>query len=99
MASGREWQGAQFGESAAELVLPGLALWQMQGEAALFASDASGQGEEAPQQGFGGRHRLAQTDARGPAGEVVGHYLYGQPGGVGWEVSRACRCRRILYLK
>ena len=60
----------------------------MQGEAAGLAGDASGQGEEAPPQGFGGRHQLAQTDARGPAAQVVGHYLYGRPSGVGLEAAR-----------
>ena len=29
-----------------------------------------------------------QTDARCPAGEVVGHHLYRQPGGVGGEAAR-----------
>ena len=35
-----------------------------------------------------GHHLLAQTDARCPAGEVVGHHLYRQPGGVGGEAAR-----------
>ena len=30
--SGRKWQGAQSGQGAAEVVLLGPALWQMQGE-------------------------------------------------------------------
>ena len=33
-------------------------------------------------------HRLAQADARGPAGQVVGHDLHRQPGGVGGKTSR-----------
>ena len=34
------------------------------------------------------RHLLAQTDARCPASEVVGHHLDRQPGGVGGEAAR-----------
>ena len=52
------------------------------------AGDPSGQGEEPPPEGLGGHHLLAQTDARCPAGEVVGHHLYRQPGGVGGEAAR-----------
>ena len=61
---------------------------EVQGEAAGLARDATGQGEEASPEGLGGCRRLAQTDARGPASEVVGHHLDGQPGGVGGEASR-----------
>ena len=50
--------------------------------------EPSGQGEEAPPEGLGGRHRLAQADARCPAGQIVGHDLDGQPGGVGGEAAR-----------
>ena len=32
-----------------------------------------------PPQGLGGHHRLAQTDARRPACQVVSHHLDGQP--------------------
>ena len=60
----------------------------MQGEAAGLARDASGQGEEASSEGLGGCHRLAQTEARRPAGQVMGDDLYGQPGGVGGKASR-----------
>ena len=64
--SGGEWQGAQSGKGSAELVLPGPALGQMQGEAAGLAGEPSGQGEEASSEGLGGQHRLAQADARCP---------------------------------
>ena len=50
--------------------------------------DASSQGEEASPEGFGGCHRLAQADARGPARQNVGHDLAGQPGAVGGKASR-----------
>ena len=60
----------------------------MQGETAGLAGDASGQGEEASPKGLGGYQLLTQTDARGPAGQVMGHYLYGQPGTVGGEAAR-----------
>ena len=96
MESGREGQGAQSSQGTAELVLPGPALGQVQGEAARLAGDASGQGEEASPQGLGGRHRLAQTDARCPAGQIVGddpvsstgRALDGEPGAVGGEAAR-----------
>ena len=55
----------------------------MQGETACFAGEPSGQGEEASSQCLGGCHRLAQTEARGPACQVVSDDLYGQLGGVG----------------
>ena len=86
--SGREWQGAQSGQGTIELGFPRPALWQMQCEAACRAGDPSGQGEEPSSEGLGGHHLLAQTDARCPAGEVVGHHLYRQPGGVGGEAAR-----------
>ena len=86
--SGREWEGAQSGQGTIELGFPRPALWQMQCEAARRAGDPSGQGEEPPPEGLGGHHLLAQTDARCPAGEVVGHHLYRQPGGVGGEAAR-----------
>ena len=54
---------------------------QLQGE-------PSGQGEETSLEGLGGHHRLPQTDARCPAGEVVCQHLDGQPGGVGGETAR-----------
>ena len=60
----------------------------MQSEAARRAGEPSGQGEEAPPEGPGGYHLLAQTDAHGPAGQVMGHHLDGQPGAVGGEAAR-----------
>ena len=44
-----------------------------------------GQREEASSEGLGGYNLLAQTDARCPAGQVMGHHLDGQPGGVGGD--------------
>ena len=85
---GREWQSSKSGESATELVFPGPTLWQMQSEAGRRAGEASGEGEEASSQGFGGHHLLAQTDASCPACQVVGHHLNGQPGAVGGKASR-----------
>ena len=63
-------------------------LWQMQSGAARRAGDPSRQGEEAPPEGLGGHDLLAQTDPRCPAGQVVRHHLYRQPGGVGGEAAR-----------
>ena len=87
LPSGREWQGAQSRQGSAELVFPGPALGKMQGEAAGLAGEPSGQGEETPSEGLGGHHRFAQPDAGGPAGQVVGDDLDGQPGGVGGEAA------------
>ena len=44
--------------------------------------------EEAPAEGLGGCHRLFQSYASGPAGQVVGHHLDGQPGCIGGEAAR-----------
>ena len=52
------------------------------------AGEPSGDREEPPPQGLGGHHRLAQTDARRPASQVVGEHLDGQPGAVGGKATR-----------
>ena len=81
--SGWEWQGSQSSEGATELVFPGPALGKMQSEAAggrCRTGEPSGHREEASSEGLGGHHRLAQTEARRPAGQVVGDDLDGQPG-------------------
>ena len=62
-------------------------LGKMQGEAARRAGEPSRQSEEPPPEGLGGHGLLAQTDPRRPAGQVVGHRLYHQPGGVGGEAA------------
>ena len=85
--SGRPWQGSQSCQGATELVFPGPALGKMQSEAALRAGEASSEGEEASPEGLGGYQVLAQTDAGGPACQVMGHHLDGQPGGVGGEAA------------
>ena len=87
-ASGGEWHGPQPRQGGEELGFPRPAPGQMQYEAPGLAGDASGQGKEAPPEGLGGRHRLSQSDAPGPAGQVVGHDLYRQPGSVGREAPR-----------
>ena len=66
--SGWEWNRSQPCQGATELGFPGPTLGQMQSEAAGRAGEASGEGEEAPPEGLGGHHLLAQTDARRPAG-------------------------------
>ena len=85
--SGWEWKGSQSSQGATELVFPGPALGQMQSEAARRAGEPSGEGEEASSEGLGGYQLLTQTDARGPAGQVVGHHLHRQPGAVGGEAA------------
>ena len=66
----------------------------MQGEAARRAGEPSGHREEASSEGLGGYHLLAQTDAHGPASEVVGEHLHRQPGGVGRETDWCTEKRR-----
>ena len=67
---------------------PGPASRKVQGEAACRACEASDQGEEASSEGLGCHHLLAQPDAVCPACQVVGHHLYGHPGGIGGEAAR-----------
>ena len=70
------------------MVSPGPVLGKMQGEATGLAGDASRQGEEASPEGLGGSHWLAQANARGPVGQVMGDDLYRQPGSIGGEASQ-----------
>ena len=86
--SGREWNGSQSGQSAAELLLPRPAPGKMQSEAACRAGDPSGQGEDPSPEGLGGHSPLAQTNPRRPAGQVMRHHLYRQTGAVGGEAPR-----------
>ena len=86
--SGRRWQGSQSSEGATELGFPGPALGKMQGEVARRVGEASGHREEPPPQGLGGYDLLAQTEPRGPAGQVMRQHLHRQPGGVGGEATR-----------
>ena len=82
------WNGSQSGQSAIELGFPGPALGKMQGEAARRAGEPPGDREEPPPEGLGGSQLLTQADARCPAGQVMGHHLDRQPGGVGGETAR-----------
>ena len=86
--SGREWNGSQPGQGAAELLLPGPAPGKMQGQSACRAGDPSGQGKDPSSEGLGGHDLLTQADAGCPAGQVVRHHLYRQPGAVGGEAAR-----------
>ena len=86
--SDRGWQGAQSRQGSTEQVPPGPALREMQSETARRACKSSDQGEEAPSEGPGGHHLLPQTDAGGPAGQIVSHHLHGQPSGVGGKAPR-----------
>ena len=94
--SGREWNGSQPGQGAAELLSPRPAIRKMQGQPACRAGEPSGQGEEPPPEGLGGGYPLSQTDPRRPAGQVVGHRLDGQPGAVGGEAARG---EMVAYLR
>ena len=87
--SRRERQCAQSGEGTTELVLPGPALRQMQGESARLAGDASGQGEEASSEGLGGRHRCSPRPMRVVQRARLWAIVWdGQPGGVGGKAAR-----------
>ena len=49
----------------------------------------------APAQGVGGDEGLTETETTGPPGQVVGHDVQGEPGGVGPEAPpRACGSAR-----
>ena len=86
--SGGEWNGSESGHGASELGFPRPMLGNMQGKAARRAGDPSHQSEEPPPEGFGGRDPFTQADAGCPAGQVVRHHLYRQPGAVGGEAPR-----------
>ena len=86
-------------EGATELGFPGPTLGKMQSKAAGRTGEPSGQGEEASPKGLGGYQLLAQTDARRPAGQVVGEQLDGQPGGVGGEAARLRDLRSLGILE
>ena len=60
----------------------------MKGEAAGRAGEPSGEGVEALPEGLGGYQLLPQTDAGGPAGQIMGYHLDRQPGGIGSEAAR-----------
>ena len=97
--SGRKWQASQSCQGVTELGFPGPALGKMQGEAARRAGEPSGEGEEASSERLGGYQLLTQTDARGPAGQVMRHHLDGQPGGVGGETARLRDLRSLGILE
>ena len=84
---GGERQGAKSSQGVTELGLPRPAPGKMQCEEAGRSGEPSGEGEEAPPQGLGGHHLLAETDARRPAGQVVSNRLDRQPSGVGCETA------------
>ena len=88
--SGWEWDGSQSGQGESGLLSPGPAPGKMQSESARRAGEPPHQTEEPSPQGLGGHDLLAQTDARSPAGQVVGHHLYRQPGAVGGEAAHLC---------
>ena len=48
----------------------------------------SGQGKDPSSEGLGGHDLLTQADAGCPAGQVMRHHLYRQPGAVGGEAAR-----------
>ena len=74
--------------SHCELLLPGPAPGKMQGQSACRAGDPSDQGKDPSSEGLGGHDLLTQADAGCPAGQVVRHHLYRQPGAVGGEAAR-----------
>ena len=99
LPSGRKRNRSQPCQGAAELVFPGPMLWQMQSEAARRAGEPSRQSEEPPSEGLGGHDLLTQADAGCPAGQVMRHHLYRQPGAVGGEAPRGERFSPTPYLR
>ena len=97
--SSGEWNGSQSGHGASELGFPRPMLGKMQGKAARRAGDPSHQSEEPPPEGFGGRDPFTQADAGCPAGQVVRHHLYRQPGAVGGEAPRGHVFSPTPYLR
>ena len=79
------------GQGATELGFPRPAPGEMQSEAARRAGDPSHQSEDPPPEGLGGHDPLAQTNPRRPAGEVMRHHLYRQPG-ARWRRSAPTAC-------
>ena len=84
----REFAGTFSWPDVGSLGFPRPAPGKMQSQPACRAGEPSGQGEEPSPEGLGGHGLLTQADARGPAGQVMRHYLGGQPGGVGGEAAR-----------
>ena len=68
--SGREWNGLQSGQGAAELSFPRPALGKMQGQPTRRAGDPSHQSEDPPPEGLGDHGPLSQTNPRRPAGRL-----------------------------
>ena len=91
LQSGRQ-AGSGIARSRAKALLnwvsQGPAPWQMQGQSACRAGESSGQGEDPSSERLGGHDLLTQADAGCPAGQVVRHHLYRQPGAVGGEAAR-----------
>ena len=97
--SGREWNGSQPGQGAAELLSPRPAIRKMQGQPACRAGEPSGQGEE-PSPGGSWWWLSALPDRSAPSsGQVVGHRLDGQPGAVGGEAARGEMVQPTPYLR
>ena len=71
----------------------------MQGQSACRAGDPSGQGKDPSSEGLGGHDLLTQADAGCPAGQVVRHHLYRQPGAVGGEAAEGRWFSPTPYLR
>ena len=98
-SSGGERQGMQSLQSGVELVFSGPVSEKVQGEETRLAGEAPRQREEASPEGLGGCHRLAQTNAFCPAGEIVGDDLGGQACDVGGEAPRGGWLRPTPYFR
>ena len=89
VADGRRQAGSGMARSRARARLNCSSQGQRLGRCRVIpacrAGEPSGQGEEPPPEGLGGHDPLTEADAGGPAGQVMRHHLYRQPGGVGGE--------------
>ena len=103
VAEGRRQAGSGMARSRARARLNCSSHGQRLGRCRVIracrAGEPSGQGEEAPPEGLGGHDPLTQADAGGPAGQVVGHHLYRQPGAVGGEAARGRWFSPTPYLR
>ncbi len=79
---------AQLGQRLVETFGPRPSCRQVQRVTASRTGHAPWGSQVAPAQGVGGDEALAQANAADPAGQVVGHDVEPQPGGVGAESTR-----------
>src|SRR5215211_8937221 len=81
VSSGWEWHAAQPVQRYPEPLGPRPTPGQVEANSAGRAGEAAGQSQIAHTQGLGRDQLLTKTDPAGPAGQVVGDDVQGEPGG------------------